>query len=281
MFSQWKKFIKWGGEFPASPEMLCDYLTYLAQTGIKSTGLDSAKWAIDQIHKLKQTDEPSKDGSVKNHLKGLKRILIEEHPHQSKTHQKHPITIDDIRKLSFSNDLMGLRDRALMLVGFASGMRRSELTALKREDVENTEFGLRLRIYKSKSNQEGSSESVDVLKAMKGANFKWCPVRAFLALSEKLEGEYIFQSIIGKKNTYRFSGKALSGISVGQIIKSYVNQLGLEPTSFGGHSLRAGLATYLLDHKVQAAAVQRQMRHKRFDTTQKYNRGETARARVY
>ena len=102
MFSQWKKFIKWGGEFPASPEMLCDYLTYLAQTGIKSTGLDSAKWAIDQIHKLKQTDEPSKDGSVKNHLKGLKRILIEEHPNQSKTHQKHPITIDDIRKLSFS-----------------------------------------------------------------------------------------------------------------------------------------------------------------------------------
>ena len=175
---------------------------------------------------------------------------------------------------------MGLRDRALMLVGFASGMRRSELTALKREDVENTEFGLRLRIYKSKSNQEGSSESVDVLKAMKGANSKWCPVRAFLALSEKLEGEYIFQSIIGKKNTCRFSGKALSGISVGQIIKSYVNQLGLEDTSFGGHSLRAGLATYLLDHEVQSAAVQKQMRHKRFDTAKKYNRGETARAMV-
>ena len=67
---------------------------------------------------------------------------------------------------------------------------------------------------------------------------------------------------------------------MGQIIKSYVNQLGLEPTFFGGHSLRAGLATYLLDHEVQAAAVQKQMRHKRFDTTQKYNRGETARAMV-
>ena len=77
MFSQWKKYVKWGGEFPSS-RMLCDYLTY-TKTGIKSTGLDSAKWAIDQIHKLKQTDEPSKDGSVKNHLKGLKRILIEEH----------------------------------------------------------------------------------------------------------------------------------------------------------------------------------------------------------
>ena len=114
---------------------------------------------------------------------------------------------------------------------------------------------------------------------MKGANLKWCPVRAFLALLDKLEGEYIFQSIIGKKNTYRFSGKALSGISVGQIIKSYVNQLGLEPTFFGGHSLRAGLATYLLDHEVRAAAVQKQMRHKRFDTTE-YNRGETARAMV-
>ena len=57
MFSQWKKFVRWGGEFPSSPEMLCDYLTYLAKTGIKSTGLDSAKWAIDQIHKLKQSQD--------------------------------------------------------------------------------------------------------------------------------------------------------------------------------------------------------------------------------
>ena len=99
-------------------------------------------------------------------------------------------------------------------------------------------------------------------------------------LIDCVEGEFVFQSIIGKKNSARFSGKALSGISIGQIVKSYANQLGLDPAFFGGHSLRAGCATYLLDHEVQAAAVQKQMRHKRFDTTQKYNRGEIARAMV-
>jgi integrase len=56
------------------------------------------------------------------------------------------------------------------------------------------------------------------------------------------------------------------------IVKGYAYQLGLDPQSFGGHSLRAGCATYLLDQEIQPAAVQKQMRHKRFDTTQRYNR---------
>ncbi|MDP6465509.1 MAG: tyrosine-type recombinase/integrase, partial [SAR324 cluster bacterium] len=55
-------------------------------------------------------------------------------------------------------------------------------------------------------------------------------------------------------------------------MKGYAYQLGLDPQSFGGHSLRAGCATYLLDQEIQPAAVQKQMRHKRFDTTQRYNR---------
>ena len=63
-------------------------------------------------------------------------------------------------------------------------------------------------------------------------------------------------------------------------MKGYAYQLGLDPQSFGGHSLRAGCATYLLDQEIQPAAVQKQLRHKRFDTTQRYNRGETARALV-
>ena len=280
MASQWKKFANWGGDLPARPEMVCDYLTYLAESGIKPSGLDSAKWAIDQVHKLKKLEVPSTDGSVRNHLKGLRRILIEDHPSQARLDQKQPLTIDDIRGLKFPDNLIGLRDRALMLVGFASGLRRSELTALKKEDIEKTDFGLRIIIWKSKTNQEGLSESVDVLKAVKGLNLNWCPVKALNDLINCVEGEFVFQSIIGKQNSARFSEKALSGISIGQIVKSYADQLGFDPAFFGGHSLRAGCATYLLDQEIQPAAVQKQMRHKRFDTTQRYNRGETARALV-
>ena len=280
MMSQWKKFNQWGGRLPATADQVCDYLTQLADSGIKSSGLDSAKWAIDQVHKLKGAEVPSANDKVRTHLKGLKRILVDERPDQARTEQKQPITINDIRKLSFSDDPVGRRDRALLLVGFASGLRRSELTAIRKEDVEKTDFGFRITIWKSKTNQEGLSESVDVIKATKGVNHKWCPVKALENLLGVVEGDYVFQSILGKGKNARYSGKSLSGISVGLIVKSYASQLGFDPKTFGGHSLRAGCATYLLDQEIQPAAVQKQMRHKRFDTTQRYNRGETARALV-
>ena len=280
MMSQWKKFDQWGGKLPATADQVCDYLTHLADSGIKSSGLDSAKWAIDKVHKLKGAEMPSVNEKVRTHLKGLRRILVDERPDQARTEQKQPITINDIRKLNFSDDPVGRRDRALLLVGFASGLRRSELTAIRKEDVEKTDFGFRITIWKSKTNQEGLSESVDVIKATKGVNHKWCPVKALANLLDAVEGEYVFQSVTGKRQSARYSGKALSGISVGLIVKGYAYQLGLDPQSFGGHSLRAGCATYLLDQEIQPAAVQKQMRHKRFDTTQRYNRGETARALV-
>ena len=280
MKSQWKKFHLWGGSLPAGADQVCDYLTHLAESGIKSSGLDSAKWAIDQVHKRKGAEVPSANDKVRAHLKGLKRILVEERPDQVRVEQKQPITINDIRKLKFSDDLVGLRDRVLMLVGFASGLRRSELTAIQKEDIEKTEFGFRISVWKSKSNQEGIKENVDVLRATKGINHKWCPAKALENLLGVVEGDYVFQSILGKGKNARFSGKSLSGISVGLIVKSYASQLGFDPKTFGAHSLRAGCATYLLDQEIQPAAVQKQMRHKRFDTTQRYNRGETARALV-
>ena len=280
MMSQWNKFAQWGGSLPAAADQVCDYLTHLADSGIKSSGLDSARWAIDQAHRFKGVELPSANEKVRFHLKGLKRILVEERPNQARTDQKQPITISDIRRLNFSDDPVGLRDRALMLVGFASGLRRSELTAIRKDDVEKTDFGFRITIWKSKTNQEGLKETSDVIKASKGVNQKACPVNALAALLVAVEGDYVFQSVSGKGKSARFSGKALSGISVGLIVKWYAYQLGFDPRAFGGHSLRAGCATYLLDQEIQPAAVQKQMRHKRFDTTQRYNRGETARALV-
>jgi site-specific recombinase XerD len=84
----------------------------------------------------------------------------------------------------------------------------------------------------------------------------------------------------GKGISVRFSGKHLSGYSIACIVKKVSNSTDSDTSQFAGHSLRAGCATYLLDKEVSPAAVQKQMRHKSFDTTQQYNRGETARALV-
>ena len=86
--SQWNKFAQWGGSLPAAADQVCDYLTYLADSGIKSSGLDSARWAIDQVHRFKGVELPSANEKVRFHLKGLKRILVEERPNQARTDQK-------------------------------------------------------------------------------------------------------------------------------------------------------------------------------------------------
>jgi integrase len=263
---------------PISPETLCDYLTHLAESGIKTAGLDSARWAIDQIHRFKELERPSNSEQVRLHLKGLKRLMLEQRPEQVRINRKQPITIDHIRKMHFQEGIIGIRDKALLLTGFATGMRRSELAAMKKDDIQSTEFGYRITIWKSKTNQEGLEEKVDLLKATRGKNLDWCPVNALEELLEAVPGDAVFQSMNGKGVSVRFSGKHLSGYSIACIVKKVSNSTDSDTSQFAGHSLRAGCATYLLDKEVSPAAVQKQMRHKSFDTTQQYNRGETARA---
>ena len=263
---------------PISPETLCDYMTHLAESGIKTAGLDSARWAIDQIHRFNELERPSNSEQVRLHLKGLKRLMLEQRPEQVRISRKQPITIEHIRKMHFQEGIIGIRDKALLLTGFATGMRRSELAALKKNDIQATEFGYRITIWKSKTNQEGLEEKVDLLKATRGKNLDWCPVKALEELLEAVPGNAVFQSMNGKGVSVRFSGKHLSGYSIACIVKKVSNSTDSDTSQFAGHSLRAGCATYLLDKEVSPAAVQKQMRHKSFDTTQQYNRGETARA---
>ena len=281
--SQWSKFQQWAESLgypilPISPETLCDYMTHLAESGIKTAGLDSARWAIDQIHRFNELERPSNSEQVRLHLKGLKRLMLEQRPEQVRINRKQPITIEHIRRMHFQEGIIGIRDKALLLTGFATGMRRSELAALKKDDILATDFGYRITIWKSKTNQEGLEEKVDLLKATRGKNLDWCPVKALEELLEVVPGDAVFQSMNGKGVSLRFSGKHLSGYSIACIVKKVSNSTDSDTRQFAGHSLRAGCATYLLDKEVSPAAVQKQMRHKSFDTTQQYNRGETARA---
>ena len=126
--------------------MVCDYLTYFAESGIMSTGLDSAKWAIDQVHELKKLDVPSTDGSVRNHLKGLRRILIEDLPPQARLDQKQPLTIECPLRLYFPKNLL-------------------------RRMKNNFEFNLGREVALLKSNTNLSNLGVIVQKCATSASF--------------------------------------------------------------------------------------------------------------
>jgi integrase len=250
------------------------------------------RWAIDTTHQQDGFAAPTDDPDAKQQIKGLFRTMAEQRPEQVTQSKKKPITINQIRIMDFPKGVLGLRDKALLLLGFATGMRRSELAAVRKDHIEETEYGLRVRIPRSKSDQLGDGDSVDVIRSAMGRNQKHCPVKTVQELMGENPYEHLFvrvrrvntpggyrkSKMISEPN--RFIDRPLDGNGVYRIVKKYGAQVGLAPEDLGGHSLRAGCATYLLEKEVPPAAVQKQMRHKSFNTTQQYNRGETARALV-
>ena len=293
----WKKFEQWceareNSPMPAEPDTVVLYLLDQAGLGKKKSTLNNMRWAIDTTHQQQGLTAPTDDPEAKLQIKGLFRKMLEHLPDQVTMRKKKPITINQIRRMDFPRGLLGLRDKALLLLGFATGMRRSELAAVKKEHIEETEFGLRIRIPQSKSDQLGEGETVDVIRASTLRNQNHCPVSSiqelmvvnpYVHLFVRVKsiippGGYRKRKMLSEPN--RFIESPLDGNGVYRIVKKYGAQVGLAPEDLGGHSLRAGCATYLLDKEVPPAAVQKQLRHKSFNTTQQYNRGETAKALV-
>ena len=293
----WKKFKEWceargTNPLPAEPDAVVMYLLDQAGQGMKKSTLNNMRWAIDTTHQQHGFTAPTDDPEAKQQIKGLFRTIAEQRPEQVTQRKKKPVTINQIRTMEFPKGILGLRDKTLLLLGFATGMRRSELAAVRKEHIEVTEYGLRIRIPRSKSDQLGEGDTVDVIRAAMGRNQKHCPVKTVQELMGENPYEHLFvrvrrfntsggyrkRKMLSEPN--RFIDRPLDGNGVYRIVKKYGAQVGLAPGDLGGHSLRAGCATYLLEKEVPPAAVQKQMRHKSFNTTQQYNRGETARALV-
>jgi integrase len=268
----WRKFGTWcdgqgANSYPCSPELLETYLVYLADSGLKAASIDQARWAINVRHKLSGLPAPGDSEQVKVVLAGIKRTI------GSRQTQKAALTIEHLRSLTFADTLAGKRDKALLLIGFAAGLRRSEISALRVEDLESLEDGYRIHILTSKTDQEGRGEFVDIVPSINPSACPVASVKDWLASSAIGSGP-LFRSI----NRWGQLGGALSTVSIGCIVKAAAEACGMDPTKFGGHSLRAGCATYLLERGVPLNIVAKQGRWKKHDTVLRYDRNVTTRA---
>jgi site-specific recombinase XerD len=135
------------------------------------------------------------------------------------------------------NTLVGLRDRALLLLGFAGALRRSELVALDVDDLEEAEGGLCIRIVRSKTDQEGQGAVIAILPGAIACPIK--SVKAWLTAAKITDGP-VFRPIVkgGRMTSDRLSDK-----SAVDIIKRYAQCIGLDAKSVAEHSLRAGFLT--------------------------------------
>ncbi len=179
---------------------------------------------------------------------------------------------EDGRKINSFNEywkpvLKGIRDRAILLIGFAGAFRRSELVALRMEDLKFTKEGIVVNLKRSKTDQIGEGRDIAIPY---GSNPLTCPVRNLQdwLTSAKIDNGPLFRAI---NRHGQVAAKAISHRSVARMIKANPFLIG-RSESFSGHSLRSGFATTAALAGVPEHEIMRQTGHKKSDTIKKYIR---------
>jgi site-specific recombinase XerD len=161
--------------------------------------------------------------------------------------------------LSTGEDPKGLRDRALLLIGFAGALRRSELVALDLEDLEESQLGFKVTIRHSKTDQEGAGQTIAIVRGSVA-----CPVVALKAWLEAacITTGPLFRSV--RKGGA--VGDRLPAQSVADIVKAYAERVGLDPALFAGHSMRSGFLTSAAKRGASIFKMMDQLRHRSVET---------------
>ena len=215
-------FRAWCGDrsvssLPAAAETVAAYLAAEAQRGLKPSSIGRRLAAVRYAHKLTGHEPPTSSETVRATMRGIRRTV------GSAPTRKAPVTADHARAMasSTSNTLGGLRDRAVLLLGFAGAFRRSELVALDVGDLEECDAGLRIRINRSKTDQDGHGATIAIVRGSTPA----CPVKAlqeWLQAARITEGP-LFRAVAkgGRVGTARLSDR-----SVAQIVKRCAGTIG-------------------------------------------------------
>ncbi|MCJ2070515.1 tyrosine-type recombinase/integrase [Methylobacterium sp. J-030] len=276
-FAAWCE-IRREAALPASPAAVLAYLIDHAAT-LKVATLQRRLAAIREQHATAGLHLDTDSAAFRDAWRGIKRT------HGQPAAKKRPLMTVDLRRAvaTLPDTLAGRRDRALILVGFAAALRRSELAGLEvsRRDghawVEERPDGLVVHLARSKTDQSGEGVEIGVPY---GSNMDTCPVRSYRAWihAAHLKEGPAFRPI----DRYGHIGaKAVTDRAVARIVQRTVEAAALAEghspeearrlaAAYAGHSLRSGLATSAAANDAPGHAIQRQLRHKRFDTTSGY-----------
>jgi site-specific recombinase XerD len=254
--SSWEAWHRWCDArqvpaLPAAPEQLVAWLSERADGGAKVATLEKDLAALAAVHRIAEMLGPRSHPAVRAVLRGIRRKV------GVAQRQVTALRVEDLRAaLPRGEGARVLRDRALLLVGFAGALRRSELVALDHGDVEFRPEGMVLRLRASKTDPERRGVLVAIPYAKRA---DLCPVRALRCWKELCEGEgALFRSV----NRWGKVGGRLSDRAVALLVKDAARRGGLDPALYAGHSLRAGFATSAVAAGVPEQAIMRQTRHR-------------------
>lgn len=239
---------------PASPASVAVYLSALADSGRKVATLERALCGIGHAHRAKSMEWPRSHPVLAAVMAGIRRRL------GAPPEQKAPVDDEELAALvgTVADGLTGLRDRAILTLGWWGAFRRSALVALNVEDVARTREGLLITIRRSKTDQEGKGAVTGIAFASRTA---LCAVRG---LEEWLEAAQIRTGALFRRidrNGHLLEGR-LCDRTVARLVQQAAERAGLDPANFAGHSLRAGFATTAAKHGKSLDSIMRQTHHK-------------------
>ena len=238
---------------PTQPKILALYLTHLS-TSSKYSTLKRRLASISVIHKIKGHYIDTKHPVIIENLMGIKRSK------GSNQKSKKPILINDLKLIikaitqSNENEIRKIRDRAIILIGFSGGFRRSELVNIEYEDVEFVEEGVKIFVKRSKTDQSGEG----MTKAIPHFdNKEFCPVNSLKN----------WINCINSKQGKIFD---ISDKGVALIIKKYATLAGLDSYKYAGHSLRSGFATSTAESGAEERNIMAMTGHKTTQMIRRY-----------
>lgn len=283
--SDWRDFRYWCESkslpfIPADPSTVSAYLadrathSFVDQKGkkrepLKVSTLERRITTIAKVHDNQGVQFNRKHPIIQGTWKGIKNT------HGIAQNRKDPILVNELREMieripitkECKPYLNGMRDRALLLIGFSGAFRRSELVAIRMEDLKFTREGILINLRRSKTDQKGEGRVIGIPY---GSNPVTCPVRTLQDWIEEagIKEGALFRSI--SKHGH-MSEKGISHHSVAVMIKNNPFLEG-RSASFSGHSLRSGFATSAALAGVPEHQIMRQTGHKKSDTIKKYIR---------
>jgi site-specific recombinase XerD len=248
---------------PATPIAVARYLSHLADGGWKVATIERRVAAIRSAHKAAGLEPPTNAEGVKAVMRGIRRSK------GARQTKKAPATADIIATLRYPETLAGIRDRAIVLTGFAAGLRRSELVELNIDDIQFRPRGMLIQIRHSKTDQEAAGATIpvprgDKLKPVAG-------LEHWLAASGITAGP-LFRPV---DRHGRIGAQRLTGRSVARIVKRAVKAAGIDERAFAGHSLRAGFVTSALENGEDLLKIMGITRHTDVNTLKEYDRRDS------
>jgi site-specific recombinase XerD len=238
---------------PTQPKIMSLYLTHLSKTSKYST-LKRRLASISVLHKMKGHYIDTKHPIIMENLMGIKRTI------GSNQKGKKPLLINDLKALikaidqSNESNLKKKRDKALVLIGFSGGFRRSELVDIDHEDLEFVTEGVKIFVKRSKTDQSGEG-MIKAIPYFDNENF--CPVKALKKWIEEDDSK--------NKKIFNISDKG-----VALIIKKYSNYAGLDAHKYAGHSLRSGFATSTAESGAEERSIMAMTGHKSTEMVRRY-----------